>query len=215
MLTHRKRLAYTPFGYNAPKDLRQDENTTGVKTKPFNTFFNKLFRKLLPGHAYQRIVRKQNWRHLLPPAGRGLPGSHDRLEPVSREFGFDRGRCIDRYYIESFLLENRRHIRGRVLEAGDRNYTEKFGEAPEIYCDTTYDAVYAAAEAIKAAGSYDGEAIRSALADLSFTGASGPISFDSKGDRASGTFELWEVVKDASTETGYKNVGIELVTLEK
>jgi len=93
-------------------------------------------------------------------------------------------------------------------------YTEKYGEAPEIYCDTTYDATWAAAKAIKMAGKYDGQAIRAALTNLSHEGASGPISFDKRGDRASGTFELWKVVKDATTETGYKNVQIKLVTLD-
>ena len=94
------------------------------------------------------------------------------------------------------------------------DYTSKFGEAPEIYCDTSYDAVWVAAKAIEAAGAYDGKAIRAALTTLSFDGASGPISFDERGDRASGAFELWKVVKDATTETGYKNVQIKLVTLE-
>ena len=94
-------------------------------------------------------------------------------------------------------------------------YTENFDEAPEIYCDTTYDAVWAAAKAIEAAGVYDGTAIRVALTELEFEGASGPISFDENGDRASGTFELWEVVEDPTTETGYKNTQIKLVTLEQ
>lgn len=94
------------------------------------------------------------------------------------------------------------------------DYTAKYGEAPEIYCDTTYDAVWAAAKAIEAAGVYDGAAIRDALATLSFEGASGPISFDAKGDRSSGAFELWGVVVDESTETGYKNIRIRLVTLD-
>jgi ABC-type branched-subunit amino acid transport system substrate-binding protein len=103
---------------------------------------------------------------------------------------------------------------GSTYEKFVDTYTAKYGEAPEIYCDTTYDAVYAAAKAIEAAGKYDGAAIRDALAKLSFEGASGPISFDARGDRASGAFELWEVVKDPSTETGYKNVQIKLVTLD-
>ena len=103
---------------------------------------------------------------------------------------------------------------GPTYEQFVTKYTEKFGEAPEIYCDTTYDAVWVAAKAIEAAGAYDGEKIRAALTKLSFEGASGPISFDEKGDRASGAFELWEVVKDPATETGYKNVQVKLVKLE-
>ncbi len=94
------------------------------------------------------------------------------------------------------------------------DYTSEYGAAPEIYCDTSYDAMWAAAKAIEAAGVYDGPAIRTALSKLSFEGASGPISFNEVGDRASGSFELWEVVKDPTTETGYKNVQIELVKLE-
>jgi ABC-type branched-subunit amino acid transport system substrate-binding protein len=103
---------------------------------------------------------------------------------------------------------------GSVYEKFVADYTDSFGEAPEIYCDTSYDAVWAAAKAIEAAGVYDGSAIRDALADLSFEGGSGPISFDEIGNRASGSFELWEVVEDATTETGYKNAQIKLVTLE-
>jgi len=103
---------------------------------------------------------------------------------------------------------------GSTYEQFVAKYTSTYGEAPEIYCDTTYDAVQAAAKAIEKAGKYDGAAIRTALTTLSFEGASGPISFDARGDRASGAFELWEVVKDPTTETGYKNVQIKLVTLD-
>jgi hypothetical protein len=34
---------------------------------------------------------------------------------------------VDRYYIERFLDEERREIRGRVLEVLNREYTEQFG----------------------------------------------------------------------------------------
>ncbi len=47
--------------------------------------------------------------------------------PVSRQFGFDRGTPIDRYYIENFLKVNASAIRGRVLEIADNAYTVKFG----------------------------------------------------------------------------------------
>jgi SAM-dependent methyltransferase len=55
-------------------------------------------------------------------------GDSRRLVPVSRTFGFDRGTPVDRYYIERFLAENARDIRGRVLEVGDNTYTSRFGE---------------------------------------------------------------------------------------
>lgn len=49
------------------------------------------------------------------------------VKPVSRVFGLDRGQAIDRFYIERFLNENRKHIRGKVLEVGNSKYTEQFG----------------------------------------------------------------------------------------
>ncbi len=101
---------------------------------------------------------------------------------------------------------------GTVYEQFVSEYTEKFGAAPETYCDTTYDAVWAAAKAIEAAGVYDGEAIRAALVELEFDGASGPLAFNEIGDRTAGAFEVWEVVKDATTPTGYRNATIEIVS---
>ena len=50
------------------------------------------------------------------------------VNPVSREFGFDRGTPIDRYYIEKFLGENADKIKGNVLEIADSNYSRKFSK---------------------------------------------------------------------------------------
>jgi SAM-dependent methyltransferase len=49
--------------------------------------------------------------------------------PVSRVFGLDRGRPIDRHYIERFLAAHADAVQGRVLEVGERAYTERFGGA--------------------------------------------------------------------------------------
>lgn len=49
------------------------------------------------------------------------------LQPLSSRFGFDRGSPIDRFWIEKFLSANSSHIRGRVLEITDDNYTRKYG----------------------------------------------------------------------------------------
>jgi hypothetical protein len=54
-------------------------------------------------------------------------GSLRRLSPLSRDFGYDRGQPIDRYYIERFLEANADVITGRVLEIGDSSYTRRFG----------------------------------------------------------------------------------------
>lgn len=55
-------------------------------------------------------------------------GDLRRRRPVSRQFGFDRGLPVDRYYIERFLERNRRDIGGRTLEIGDDEYTRRFGK---------------------------------------------------------------------------------------
>ncbi len=56
-------------------------------------------------------------------------GSLRRLTPISRNFGFDRGRPVDRHYIERFLAAHSADIRGRVLEVGERTYTRRYGGA--------------------------------------------------------------------------------------
>jgi hypothetical protein len=61
------------------------------------------------------------------PIGQLDWGALRRLAPVSRQFGLDRGRPVDRYFIERFLRQCRSDIRGRVLEVGDANYTRRIG----------------------------------------------------------------------------------------
>ena len=115
-------------------------------------------------------------------------------------------------FMEKAIVAGTRTIgTGPLYEQFVPAYTAKFGEPPETYCDTTYDAVWAAAKAIEAAGVYDGQAIKDALVELEFEGATGPISFNELGDRASGAFEVWEVVEDPTTETGYANAQIEVI----
>ena len=63
----------------------------------------------------------------VPPIGEVDFGDLRRLQPVSRQWGLDRGRPVDRHYIEAFLQANARDIRGRVLEAGDSTYTRRYG----------------------------------------------------------------------------------------
>jgi glycosyltransferase involved in cell wall biosynthesis/peptidoglycan/xylan/chitin deacetylase (PgdA/CDA1 family) len=67
------------------------------------------------------------------------PGALDwgelrRLEPVSAVWGVDRGKPVDRHYIEAFLERNRSDVRGRVLEVKDPVYTKAFGAGVEV-CD--------------------------------------------------------------------------------
>jgi SAM-dependent methyltransferase len=65
-------------------------------------------------------------------------GGLRRLEPMSRTFGLDRGRPIDRYYIENFLSQHRADIRERVLEVGDNSYTREFGREQVTQSDVLH-----------------------------------------------------------------------------
>jgi SAM-dependent methyltransferase len=72
----------------------------------------------LLGRTAQRIRRRG-------PAGLALL---HWTEPLSRQFGFDRGLPVDRLYIEQFLEANAHLVHGRVLEVGDDSYTRRFGD---------------------------------------------------------------------------------------
>lgn len=50
-----------------------------------------------------------------------------RLQKIGSTLGFDRGVCIDRYYIEKFLSAYAQDVRGEVLEIGGDTYTQRFG----------------------------------------------------------------------------------------
>lgn len=67
---------------------------------------------------------RQRLKRLLQPVS---IADLERLEPVSREFGFDRGLPIDRYYIERFIEQHQSAIRGDVLEVAESLYTDRFG----------------------------------------------------------------------------------------
>ncbi|KXK07503.1 MAG: hypothetical protein NBKEAIPA_01425 [Nitrospirae bacterium] len=52
-----------------------------------------------------------------------------RVHPVRRDFGWQAGQPIDRYYTEEhFFPAHRADIRGSVLEIGDNRYTMQFGD---------------------------------------------------------------------------------------
>lgn len=82
-----------------------------------------LARRVLPRDTRRRL----NYLFAWPPVGTVRFGSLRRLDPVSRDWGFDRGQPIDRYYIERFLSAHAADIRGRVLEIDNDNYTRAFG----------------------------------------------------------------------------------------
>jgi len=84
-------------------------------------------------------------------------------------------------------------------------YEAQWNESPGVYCDTVYDAVKLIALAIEDAGEYDGQEILYGLYELGddYAGASGPITFDTNGDRASATYGIWKLVETAPGEYEY------------
>jgi Methyltransferase domain len=77
--------------------------------------------------GFSRIKRLLATVRLWPPRGCVRWGSLRRTSPISRVFGLDRGKAIDRYYIEKFLTAQSAKICGAVLEIGDDRYTKCFG----------------------------------------------------------------------------------------
>ena len=62
-----------------------------------------------------------------------------RLEPASRHWGTERGKAIDRVYLEHFLEQHKDDIRGEVMEIGGRYYTNTFGT--DVKKSVSYDIV--------------------------------------------------------------------------
>src|SRR4051794_29214038 len=100
-----------------------------LKTEPSNLMlFKDLLKKAIP-RSTRRAIKLRGQRLLAwPPVGTLSFGSFDRVSPISRDWGFDRGLPIDRFYIEKFLRAHASDIVRCVAEVGDPWYTRKFGQ---------------------------------------------------------------------------------------
>lgn len=73
-------------------------------------------------------------------------------------------------------------------------FKKRYGTPASVYAASTYDTVRLVADALRRAGSSDGEAVRQALAGSDFSGAYwGRMTFDGKGDLQAKTYVLWTV----------------------
>jgi branched-chain amino acid transport system substrate-binding protein len=72
-------------------------------------------------------------------------------------------------------------------------YKAKFGTDVQIYSPYSYDAVYVIADAIKRAGKVDRAAITAAMPATNYTGLTGTIAFDEKGDLKNGAISMFKV----------------------
>lgn len=91
--------------------------------------------RTLRGHALAALPTRMARR---PRVGRVRFGDLRRTEPISREFGYDRGLPVDRHYLEGFLERHAADIRGRVLEVGGNEYTRRFGGAAVTRSDVLH-----------------------------------------------------------------------------
>ncbi|MEE3850228.1 methyltransferase domain-containing protein [Gordonia sp. LSe1-13] len=105
-------------------------------------------RAVLGDDGYRRALRILNDRRQRPRVGKVRFGDLRRVEPICREYGYARGRPVDRYYVESFLAAHGDLITGSVLEIGERTYTEAFGNgvtrSDMLHVDDVTDATYVA-----------------------------------------------------------------------
>jgi SAM-dependent methyltransferase len=99
----------------------------GDRLNSMNAATKAIARAVVPAFAYPFAKRLCVGSGYVPDVGGVRFGDLRRLEPISRSYGYDRGRPIDRYYIENFLLSEGNSITGRVLEIGENTYTVKFG----------------------------------------------------------------------------------------
>ena len=83
---------------------------------PFRWFLRSVYRQV-KGLAKSSTV----------PVGSVRWGTLRRTNPLSRRYGYDRGKPIDRHYIENFLATRSSDIKGRVLEIKGPDYTRNFG----------------------------------------------------------------------------------------
>lgn len=91
-------------------------------------------KNVLPTRMRQWLSeRRRDLRRQLLPFDRVADFSVLRqLKPYRSAFGWQRGKCIDRYYIEAFLAARSDDVYGNVLEVGSDEYTRRFGASRVI-----------------------------------------------------------------------------------
>ena len=82
--------------------------------------FLKKFPKLI---SLMRCIRRKIFK------SRIIYFLQSSTKPLSDYYGFDRGKPIDRFYIDNFLEDNKDDIKGVCLELLNNNYTIQYGGA--------------------------------------------------------------------------------------
>lgn len=105
------------------------------------------------------------------------PDTWDNADMINTAEGGSAG-CTEGLICSTFFDDSGEDVADFV-----NGYKEAFKtDTVNVVTALGYDAYMTAIQAIEAAGSTDGNAIRDALVDVSFTGVTGPIAFDANGD---------------------------------
>lgn len=105
--------------------LKRISNSVGLRA--VKQTLKTAAKRTLPAAAQRRLYRWWRGNEAIPPVGQLDWGGLRRLTPINRNWGFERGQPVDRYYIERFLATHAADVRGRVLEIADATYTRRFG----------------------------------------------------------------------------------------
>lgn len=91
-------------------------------------------------------------------------------------------------------------------------YKAEFGVEPGVYTDTVYDATRMTLMAIERVGISDAAKIAAEILKIAqnYPGVSGSITLSENGDRVSGDFEVWKVIKEGDT---YKYERVKVISL--
>lgn len=73
-------------------------------------------------------------------------------------------------------------------------YKKRFNADVQIYSPYSYDAIYVVADAIKRAGKADRASITAAMPATSYSGLTGTVAFDDKGDVKGGAISMFKIV---------------------
>lgn len=103
-------MKYLPLQRTSPKSHLLNPKIS-IQMVMTENFFMRMLRAL----QFKLRISRLYWHDL------------KSLDPVSRQFGLERGVPIDRYYIEKFLDENKSKIEGILLEVADSKYSKRFG----------------------------------------------------------------------------------------
>src|SRR3954468_16058422 len=178
----------TAYGEGLANEVEKSLKTAGVKTLPREKGTDKT-------NDWKAILTKLKGRNPDAVFYGGMDATGGPLLKQGKELGikavfsFGDGACTDKMKelagdaAEGLLCSQA----GIPPQAASKKfldaYKKKFGQDPILYAPFTYDAANLLIEAMKKANSSDPKSYLPELQKISFSGSTGTIEFDDKGDR--------------------------------